>query len=121
MGESEEDKKKAEGDSVKPPGWEDSHTAASLPAWWPTPAEPPPSEAEESGKPASAAPPAPAQLPVPTPPPTPPPAPPAMPAAPETQVGWQYSATADHLPSWWRPEQPVGPTPAAPTPPTPMP
>jgi len=89
---SEEDKVESEKSSTKPPEWEDSHTAASLPKWWRPDQEPSPPPAKPSSTPADAAPP-----PVPSPPPAPPPVTPSS--------EWEGSPTAKDLPTWWRPEQ----------------
>jgi FHA domain len=113
---SEEDKVESEKSSTKPPDWEDSHTAASLPKWWRPDKEPSPPPAKPSSPPAEAAPP-----PSATPP-----------------AEWEGSSTAKELPTWWRPEQgtadahqaptippvppamPPAPAPAAPPTPTAM-
>ncbi len=142
---SDDERKDKAPDADKPPKWEDSHTAASLPGWWqpeadetkPAKAQPPKPEST-TAPPTPAAPPTPPAAPPPAP--TPPSAAPTQPPAPD----WQVSVTAKELPTWWRPgeapstpeshtaatvppaphvEAPMPPAPMAPapTPPSPMP
>ncbi len=129
---SDDEKKDNAPDAGKPPKWEDSHTAASLPGWWQPeadetkPAQAQPPKPESKTAPPTPAAPAPA---APPPAPTPPSAAPTQPPAPD----WQVSVTAKELPTWWRPGEapstpeshtaatvPPAPHAEAPMPPAPM-
>ena len=121
MTDEESKDPKSEPDKAKPPAWEDSHTAASLPSWWRPEDEAPakPSEMQPPAAPHTAPPPAPAAPAAPMPPPAP-----AAPTAPPSPGDWEVSTTAKELPTWWRPEQPpeTAASHAAPTvPPAPAP
>ncbi len=133
---SDDEKKDKAPDADKPPKWEDSHTAASLPGWWqPEADETKPAQAQRPTPESTTAPPPPPAAPPPAPTPSsPPPMPPsAAPTLPPGSADWQVSVTAKELPTWWRPGEapstpeshtaatvPPAPHAEAPMPPAPM-
>jgi hypothetical protein len=124
----------AEKPANKPPRWEDSHTAASLPGWWqPEADETKPAQAQPPKPESTTAHPTPPNPPSPAAPPPAPTPPSAAPTQPPGSADWQTSVTAKELPTWWRPGEvpstpeshaaatvPPAPHAEAPMPPAPM-